>query len=648
MKKFYSKRKQKSKRILKKDFIDGKLSLSRSGSGFVPQENSLNEDVLIPPNFTLNAFHDDLVRVELDFKKSSKRLRGKIIKVISRANKTFTGRASKVNNKWLLNLDGLNIKKKIVIVGKKLSLLDEGDVVKTLILDWGDKVKPIIVKVDKLLSKSKSKNSDLQLIIGKYDISTERSKGIYSELNKFSQVDIKNELKKRDDNRSLIAITIDPSDAKDFDDALSIVKNGNAFELGIHIADVSYFVKEKSILDHDAMNRSTSYYFSEQTIHMLPTELSSGLCSLQPDVDRLSLSLFLTIDKSYKIIKSKFENTIIRSKKRFTYEEVDSILKEKKSSKYYDTLLNLKKISIKWRNDRFSLAGFNLDIPEVTFEIDKKGFPFKIEKSENTVSHQIVEEFMLVANKYAASKILKSNSQEKLFRNHLFPTDENVERIINMAKTCGSKIIINKENFSSKKLNECLNALTDVNKKSTFENVLLRSMKKATYGFKNEGHFGLGFDIYTHFTSPIRRYSDLIIHRIIKKIIFQKHTINVDINKNIIENINSSELKSLSSGREYSKIKLLRWMSRNINKSFLGIISGIIKNGIFVRIEETYSEGFISVDDLPRDIYYYNQEQFFLKGKIKENIFRLGENINIEIIKIDINKREATFKFLGR
>ena len=632
----------------KKDFIDGKLSLSRSGSGFVPQKDSLNEDILIPPNFTLNAFNEDLVRVELDFKRSSKRLRGKIVKVISRANKTFTGRASKIKNKWLLNLDGLNIKKKIIILGNKSSSLNENDIIKTLVLDWGDKVKPITVKVDKILSKSKSKNSDLQLILGKYDILTERSKGIPSELDNFSQIDIKNELKKRSDNRSLCAITIDPSDAKDFDDALSIVRKEEKFELGIHIADVSYFVKEGSILDHDARNRSTSYYFAEKTIHMLPTQLSSGLCSLQPDVDRLSLSLFLTLDKSYKIIRSRFENTIIKSKKRFTYEEVDDILIEKNSSEYYDILLDLKNISKKWREERFDLSGFNLDIAEVSFEVDKKGFPFKIEKSENTVSHQIVEEFMLTANKYAASKILNSDSKEKLFRNHLFPSNENIERICNMAISCGSKIKINKENFSSKKLNDCLDTFTDFNKKSTFENVLLRSMKKATYGFKNEGHFGLGFDIYTHFTSPIRRYSDLIIHRIIKKIIFKRVNNSMNIDKKIIEDINISELKSLSSGREYSKIKLLRWMSRKINKSFIGTISGIMKNGIFVRIDETYSEGFIPVDDLPRDIYFYSQEQFFLKGKKKENIFRLGENINIEIKKIDIHKREALFRFLGR
>ena len=439
-----------------------------------------------------------------------------------------------------------------------------------------------------------------------------------------------------------------PKEAKDFDDAISIKRNKMGTEIGVHIADVSHFVTSNSLIDKEAMSRGTSVYFSEGVVHMLPKELSADLCSIRPGVDRLAISSIIQLDQNYKVLNVDIRPTVINSKARFTYEEVQSIIEGKANHAFKAQIKDLKELSIKLYKQREKNGSLDFDIPEPIFEMNKKGVPHKIRSSERLISHRIVEECMLLANKVVAVEIPKKlpNKFNFLYRVHTKPDSLRVERFAGLLKRLKLGIFVPDGDMSPNDFKKILKYVEDSPYRSLIENVALRTMSKAEYVIKNKGHFGLAFRHYTHFTSPIRRYPDLLVHRVIKildsRSFDSKNEWNHKI-KEALELSNEKEIEALNAEREYIKIKQLRWLADRINSVFEGAITGVTNFGFFVGLKLSMAEGLVHIDTLENDGYYYDEDNYCIKGRSFKEEFRLGDRVKIKIVSVQIEKQRANF-----
>ena len=567
---------------------EGKLSVTQKGFGFVIT-NDENEDIFIGRRSMADAINGDKVLVKIKGRSKSRGLSGRIQKVLERGSNTFIGVTYIYNAKIFIEISPVNPGRGIQLIGSKKELT-EGKIVKARVKDWGNAKDPIIASFESLIGNANDPVNDLSMILHKYDYNQSFSSSINKEVKKYSEDDIKAEIGNRLDLRKEICFTIDPKEAKDFDDAISIKKNKMGTEIGVHIADVSHFVTSNSLIDKEAMNRGTSVYFSEGVVHMLPKELSADLCSIRPGVDRLAISSIIQLDQDYKVLNVDISPTIINSKARFTYEEVQSIIEGKVNHIFKAQINDLRELSIKLYEQRGKNGSLDFDIPEPIFEMNKKGVPHKIRSSERLISHRIVEECMLLANKVVAVEIPKKlpNKFNFLYRVHTKPDSLRVERFAGLLKRLKLGIFVPDGDMSPNDFKKILKYVEDSPYRSLIENVALRTMSKAEYVIKNKGHFGLAFRHYTHFTSPIRRYPDLLVHRVIKMIdsrsFDSKNEWNYKI-KEALELSNEKEIEALNAEREYIKIKQLRWLADRINSVFEGAITGVTNFGFFVGLK---------------------------------------------------------------
>ena len=399
-------------------------------------------------------------------------------------------------------------------------------------------------------------------------------------------------------------------------------------------------------MDREAMVRGNSYYFTEKSFPMLPKNIANNICSLKPDTPRLTLSLFLKLDSKFNIISSEFKKCAIKSNRRYNYSEVDKVLIGKSDSRFKKQLLTLKNIAESWRKKRFIKGGVDLDFSKIMFSLDKNGVPSKFKKETNTLSHQIVEECMLMANKITANE-LNNKAINSIFRNHKEPSLNQVSKLLEMINALGIKKNFNQDNFSSQNLNILIKSIRNSDKSIIAKYIILRSFKKAHYNSKNEGHFGLGFENYTHFTSPIRRYSDLMIHRLLKNQLF-KETIKINsIDKSVLF-ANEGEKRSMLAERAYNKLKLLRWMKKNDGNSFNGIITKFDNTFIHVQIIYNGAEGLINIGTLPNDIYVLSSKKNTIIGKSSKNIYKVGDKVDIIIKKVDIFENISIFQISNK
>ena len=628
-----------------KSVLIGTIKTLSNGSAIVFIENTFMEDVFILKNDLNGAFNQDQVEIQINYNFSGIRTTGKVVKVIKRFTNTFVGRAILIKGRWYLK-DEIERQQIILLQNDNDFELEENSILKVEILDWRNKKKQIIGKIINLLAHPNDSFSDLELIAGKYDISKIHSNQAVDESFEFNQKSIEKEIKNRYDYQYLNVFTIDPENAKDFDDALSIEYGDKYNTLGIHIADVSHFIYSDSYMDREAMVRGNSYYFTEKSFPMLPENIANNICSLKPDTPRLTLSLFLKLDSKFNIISSEFKKCAIKSNRRYNYSEVDKVLIGKCDSRFKKQLLTLKDIAGSWRKKRFIKGGVDLDFPKIMFSLDKNGVPSKFKKETNTLSHQIVEECMLMANKITANE-LNNKAINSIFRNHKEPSLNQVSKLLEMINALGIKKNFNQDNFSSQNLNIFIKSIKNSDKSIIAKYIILRSFKKAHYNTKNEGHFGLGFENYTHFTSPIRRYSDLMIHRLLKNQLF-KETIKINsIDKSVLF-ANEGEKHSMHAERAYNKLKLLRWMKKNDGNSFNGIITKFDNNFIHVQIIYNGAEGLINIGTLPNDIYVLSSKKNTIIGKSSKNIYKVGDKVDIIIKKVDIFENISIFKISNK
>ena len=484
------------------------------------------------------------------------------------------------------------------------------------------------------------------------------------EAHKLESLQNENEIKNRKDLRNTTTITIDPEDAKDFDDAISVKINKNkSLEIGIHIADVSFFLKKNSELDKEAFKRATSVYLVDRVVPMLPESLSNKLCSLRPNEEKFTFSAMFTFDENYKIIKEWFGKTVINSNKRLTYEETQYVIENKTNiipkevslSKKEEILENeiknaieiLNKTANYLRNKRSQEGSITFNKKEVKFILNKEKEPINTILKESLDANKLVEEFMLLANRKVAEVFDKNKKSKGIYRIHDYPDDQKIATLERVVKNLGYNQQLKHTNNIHKEINNLLIKVQNTPEQNLIDTLVIRSMSKAKYSSNNIGHFGLAFKKYTHFTSPIRRYPDVIVHRMLENILLKQ---SVEY-KNLEEDcLHCSKREEIATKAERTSIKYMqvKYMSKQINKRFVGIISGIMERGIFVETKKSKCEGFIKIKDIPNDYFVFNEKEFLLFGRKTKEEYRLGDEVLIKVEGVNEDKKQIDFSLVEK
>lgn len=627
--------------------VEGTLSVAQKGFGFVIVGKD-QPDIFIGRRQLGDAINGDIVRVQLARKDSPAGPRGRIVKVIERKSDYFIGVTYKEQNQYWLSLSPVTPARGIRLLPRKPIKFKTDHVVKAVVKDWGTAFTPILAEVEEIIGSSEDPANDVKMIIAKYDYHLDFPQAVRSELKTLNEGLIKREIPNRKDLRRWITMTIDPEDARDFDDALSIREIGQGFLLGVHIADVTHFVSAGSRLDREALNRGTSVYFTEGVVSMLPEILSADLCSLKPDQDRLAVSCLIKLNRDFEVQRVEVLPTVIRSSQRFNYRQVQAILDGRKDHRLKKELKLLERLSRVLFSRRSAEGSIDFDIPEPNFALTAEGIPHEIRPSERLQSHRLVEECMLLANRLVAEQIpsLLPKRYPFIYRIHDKPEKADILRFIELINRLPLDIFLSEDGFTTGKIKTVLTRVADSPYKHLIETVALRTMTKAAYSHKNRGHFGLAFKSYTHFTSPIRRYPDLMVHRIIKlahRGTFLPRKEWDEWMDRGIKQANEMELVALRAEREYIKIKQLRWLSTQVGNVFNGIISGVINIGLFVELKESLAEGLIHIDSLDDDTYSYNEDNYCLRGNRLHREFQLGDPVKVRVLSVLFEKQRANF-----
>ena len=607
-----------------------------------------------------NFMHDDEVEFEILSRKRQGHLLAKIISLVKRNKTQFVGIIQKTKNFAFVIIEDKKIKTDFFIPSDNIGEANDGDKVLVELLEWKKQDLSPIGKIVKVFGEPGDHQTELDSIIAKNEITIDFSQEVkdYTEL--ISEKIENKEIKQRRDFREKTTFTIDPIDAKDFDDALSFEKiDENNFEIGIHIADVSHYVKPSTILDKEAYNRATSIYLVDRVIPMLPEKLSNKVCSLRPNEDKLTFSAVFNFNKKGDINNSWFGRTIIRSNKRFSYQEAQEIIETKKNiiskknsltGKEYkveqsivEAIITLDDIAKKMRDKREKNGSINFNRTEVGFILDKEKNPKEIYFKQSADSNKLIEEFMLIANKKVAEVFNEIKNQKHIYRVHDLPDNEKLKSLKYIVKSFGYNLDLTSSKGISKSLNKLISQIKGKEEQNLIESLALRSMSKAEYSTTNIGHYGLAFTNYTHFTSPIRRYPDVLVHRLLDHI-QKKHFGKLD--KNLQKKaLHCSEREMVAAKAERDSIKFMqiKFMENKIGETFSGIISGVSDWGIYVEIEENKCEGMVYIKDIEDDKYYYSEQQQAILGRKTNKKYTLGDKINIEVKKADLVKKHLDF-----
>ena len=640
---------------MKKDLIvQGTIITTRKGMGYIKNPENPENDIVVEIGFLNTALNGDIVEVKLGKINSYKQQTGEVVRIIKRARDSFVCVIDSKEGVLTAYPDDKKAYASIRLSPSDIEKVSIGDKVYVKMKEWTNpKVNPE-GDIVRILGRKGNNNVEMESIVLEKGFEINFPDAVEKEANEIEKnkdIDIAKEIPKRKDFRHTLTFTIDPFDAKDFDDAISIkdLKNGN-YEIGVHIADVSHYVEIGSALDKEALKRGCSIYLVDRTIPMLPEVLSNDVCSLNPHEDKLTFSAWFVMNDKGEVLERHFGKTIINSDHRFTYEDAQEVLNTK-SGKYFHELNKLNEIAKVLQKQKFDNGAIEFEQEEIKFKLDENGKPIGVYKKARLDTHKLVEEYMLLANREVAKFIFDAIKEKgkrdtgSIYRIHDIPDQERMADLAVFVKALGYDLKNKDGKVTAKDIKSLLKQIQGTQHEALISTALIRSMQKAVYSTKNIGHFGLAFDFYTHFTSPIRRYPDLLIQRIL-----QRHLVHSPFGdkeivefQHIAESSTAREIDAAGAERESKKLKQVEYMSDKVGQVFEGTISGVTEYGIYVEENETKSEGMINIRNIGNDFYEFDKKTYSIIGQKTNKRFTLGDPIKFKVMAADLDKKTLDF-----
>ena len=629
-------------------YITGRVELQPQGFAFIDSEEA-DEPVLVSQDNLNHAMAGDLVKVYLYARRKRHQLEGEVAEILERAKSNFVGVIERSRNFAFMVPVG-KVGFDMFIPLEKLNGAQNGQKVVGRITEWPAKAKNPFGEVIEILGNVGENETEMHAILAEFELPLRFPEKVLKAAEKIPLDIPAGETASRRDVRGVTTFTIDPEDAKDFDDALSLRKlDDDLWEVGVHIADVSYYVEPGSILDEEAYERATSVYLVDRVVPMLPEKLSNGVCSLRPHEDKLCFSAIFKMNGDAKVLEQWFGRTVIHSNRRFTYDEAQQII-ETGEGDYKEEVLKMNELAQILRQKRFKQGSISFERVEVKFKIDEAGKPLSVYFKEARESNMLVEEFMLLANKKVAEFAGKVPGKQQpktfVYRVHDKPDPEKLDNFNHFIKKFGYDILTTNPKVISKSLNSLMDKIKGKSEQNVIETLAIRSMAKAEYSTRNIGHYGLNFDHYTHFTSPIRRYPDVMVHRLLDRYLAGGRSANAQKFEECCKHSTEMEIRAATAERTSIKYKQVEFMKDKIGEIFPGVISGVTDWGIYVELEENKCEGMVSIRDLDDDFYIFDEKNYCLVGRHSKRTYQLGESVKVEIVRANLERKQLDFKLV--
>lgn len=632
-------------------YITGKVDMTADGSAYIVPEDELENDIYVAPRKLRQALHGDRVKVHVYERKKGRKREGEVVEILERAKTDFTGTIDMSNSYAFFLPDDRKMLHDIFIPLDNLNGAKDGEKVLVSIIEWPKNAKNPIGRVKHVLGKKGENNTEMNAILADFGFPLEFPKEVEKEASTIPEDITAEEIAKRRDFRNITTFTIDPADAKDFDDAISyqVLENGN-YEIGVHIADVSHYVIPDTALDKEAFERGTSVYLVDRVIPMLPERLSNNLCSLRPNEDKLCFSAVFELDDKANVIEQWFGRTVIHSDRRFSYEEAQEIIEGKEDS-LAPAILKLNELAFILRDRKFKNGAISFESEEVKFHLDENGKPIGVYTKIRKEAHKLIEDFMLLANRKVAEFIGKQgrgkNKLPFVYRFHDVPNPETLTNFSQFASRFGHRLVIKSDKETAKSLNSLMTKIEGSKEQNLLTSLAVRSMAKAIYTTKKTSHYGLAFDYYTHFTSPIRRYPDVMVHRLLQYYLEGGNKINADHYEKMSEHSSQMEKKAAEAERASIKYKQAEFLQDQIGVEYTGIVSGVTEWGMYVEIEENKCEGMVRLRDITDDFYTLDEKNYAIIGQRKKKVYQLGDEVQIKVKKVDLEKRQIDFTLIS-